>query len=131
MGGGSIVESASLDAGAEYTLPNPLYVLGFPATRVNVRALRGHDQTFNVYETILPDTSFRSIASIAGLSADEAGNFQQRAGKNHLFLREQSGVTYITCAMGIHRQGLERALHAPDQAEIQHRNAGGKDARLQ
>lgn len=118
LGGGAILESPRVPSGAEYTIPDPVYVLGFPATRMNIRAFHGNGRDFTVYETIFPDKPFRSIASIAGLTPDAAGNYQQRIGKNHLYLREQAGVTYVTCAFGVHGPGLERALHAPlpDQA---------------
>ena len=113
LGGGAILESSRVPSGAEYTIPDPIYVLGFPATRMNIRAFHGNGRDFTVYETIFPDKPFRSIASIAGLTPDVAGNYQQRVGKNHLYLREQAGVTYVTCAMGVHGPGLERALHTP------------------
>lgn len=110
LGGGAIVGSSQAQGGTEYTIPNPIYVLGFRATHYSIRSMHGAERNFDVYETIFPDTPFRSIASIAGLSADEAGNYHQRVGKNHLFLREQAGVTYVTCAMHVHASGLERAL---------------------
>lgn len=120
LGGGAIVESPRIPSGAEYTMPNPVYVLGFPATRVNIRAFHGQDRDFTVYETVFPDKSFRSITSIAGLTPDQAGNYQQRVGKNHLYLREQAGVTYVTCTMGVHGPGLKRALRDPEGDMVQH-----------
>lgn len=110
LGGGSIVHSKQAQGGHEYTLPNPIHVLGFRATHHSIRSLQGAERSFDVYETIFPNTSFRSIAGIAGLVPDEAGNYHQRVGKNHLFLREQAGATYVTCAMNVHASGLERAL---------------------
>ncbi len=115
LGGGAIIDSTRTESGTEYTLPNPVYVLGFPTTRVNIRSFHGASRDFTVYESIFPDKSFRSIASIAGLTPDQAGNYQQRIGKNQLFLREQANVTYVTCAIGVHNSGLERALHAPEK----------------
>lgn len=115
LGGGSVVDSTREESGTEYTLPDPVYVLGFPTTRINIRSFRGASRDFTVYETIFPDKSFRSIASIAGLAPDQAGNYQQRVGKNQLFLRDQANVTYVTCAIGVHGPGLERALHAPEK----------------
>ncbi|WP_157122579.1 hypothetical protein [Bordetella flabilis] len=114
LGGGPIMDSARSTTGAEYTIPNPVYVLGFPATRFNIRSFRGQDRDFAVYETVFTDKSFRSIASIAGLSPDVAGNYERRVGNNHLFLRQQGDVTYVTCAMGVHGPGLAQALHAPE-----------------
>ncbi len=114
LGGGPIINSSRIESGAEYTWPDPVYVLGFPTTRANIRAFHGAGRDYTVYESIFPDKSFRALASITGLSPDEAGNYQQRVGKNHLFLREQGGITYVTCAIGVHRSGLERALHAPE-----------------
>ena len=113
LGGGAIIDSTRVESGTEYTLPDPVYVLGFPTTRANIRAFHGAGQDYTVYESIFPGKPFRELASIAGLSPDEAGNYQQRVGKNHLFLREQGDVTYVTCAIGVHRSGLGRALHTP------------------
>ncbi|WP_323025734.1 hypothetical protein [Castellaniella sp.] len=113
LGGGAIINSIRVESGTEYTLPDPVYVLGFPVTRANIRAFHGASHDYTVYEAIFPDKSFREIASIAGLTPDEAGNYQQRIGKNHLYLREQGDATYVTCAIGVHRSGLGRALHAP------------------
>jgi len=128
FGGAAIVDSARTLIGTEYTLPNPVYVLGFPTTRLNIRAFHGQDRTFTVYETIFPDKPFRSIASIVDLAPDEAGNYQQRVGKNHLFLREQAGVTYVTCAIGVHSAGIKRALHAQADDETSITNTGDQHA---
>lgn len=118
LGGGAIVHSKQAQSGQEYTLPNPIHVLGFRATHHSIRSLQGAERSFDVYETIFPNTSFHSIANIAGLSSDEAGNYHQRVGQNHLFLREQAGVTYVTCAMGVHASGLERALFKKEELPL-------------
>lgn len=100
LGGKAIVQK-SPESDAEYTLQSPVDVYGRPVTRLSLHKGSNGEGDFDEYSAIFTGEPLATVARLADVSPDASGTYRKAIGGNDLVLRQESGVTYITCANGV------------------------------
>lgn len=97
VGGKSIVQASDLSDG-EYTLPNPLDVFGRPITKLGIHQQSNGEGDFNEYSGEFSGESIATVAKLGDIAVDDVGDYRKEVGGHDLWLRVDSGATYISCA---------------------------------
>lgn len=100
--GGIAIVNHHVRENYDFTLPNPIELFGQPVTRILVHPRSNDYGDYDEYAAVVDTANVAIVAQIAGIDVDPQGRYLQRIGGHEFRIREDQGVTTISCAYDVH-----------------------------